>query len=70
MSYYDYEELRAAAFAPNATQEDVENLGDWFSQYGEAFWNGECYDADGYELWPVYDFSDEDDPKLTGYEIR
>lgn len=69
ISAYNYEELRAAALAPNATQDDIDALGEWFSRYGSTYWNGEYYDADGVCVRPVYKKIDEDDYELTGYEI-
>ena len=69
-SYYEYEELRAAATAPGATHEQINALGEWLEQHGDRFWNGECYDADGYLLFPIYDETEPDEYRLTGYELR
>lgn len=41
-----------------------------FEQYGDQFWNGEYYDADGLRLFPVYVEVDEDQFEITGYEVR
>ena len=38
MSRYDYEELKNKALAQNATQEDINTLGEWFEQYGGNYW--------------------------------
>ena len=70
ISKYAYTEYRAAAIAnPNA--ENLANLGEWFQQYGAEFWNGEYWDADGYELRPVYEWDEETDTgRICGYEFR
>lgn len=72
MARYNYEELRAAATAPNATQEQINTLGEWLEQYGMSDWNGECFDiGNGESLYPLYSGPDEyGDFKLLGYEIR
>ena len=68
MGYYDYTELLEQASAPNASQEAVDSLGRWFEDYGQLYWNGECYYADdGKKLWPVYKKVDEDDYESVGY---
>lgn len=63
---YNYDELRAAAISPSATQEDINRLGEWFSEYGEAYWNGYYYDADGYKLIPLYDIDEDWELVFTG----
>ena len=72
MSYYDYKELREKALSPDATQADVDALGEWFSRFGERYWNGEFYDADdGREIRPVYKWDEElDQGEIVGYELR
>lgn len=70
ISRYDYKKLREKALSATATQEDIDNLGKWFELFGETYWNGEYYDADGAEIWPVYKKISEDDFELVGYEIR
>lgn len=69
---YDYEEIRAAAIAPGATQDEINALGDWLEQYGGTAWNGEYFDADdGIRVYPVYDWDEENDVGiLKGYEIK
>ena len=54
MNRYKYSELLQKATRKNATQEDVDRLVEWFQQYGDQYWNGEYFDADGYQLRPVY----------------
>ena len=67
---YNYNELREAAIE-DPTPENLENLGDWFQTYGMDFWNGECFDVDGYRLFPVYSEPDEyGDCERIGYELR
>ena len=71
MSYYDYDELRSAATAPNATQADIDALGEWFQVHGQRYWNGEYFDADGgVRVYPVYQEIAQDEYELTGYELR
>lgn len=68
---YDYEELRAAAIRTNATQKDINTLGEWFNSYGESYWNGEYYDMDdGLRLYPVSEEVETDVFEVVGYEIR
>lgn len=69
ISEYNYEELRAAAPLPNATQDDINALGEWFSRYGSSYWNGEYYDADGVSVHPVYEQTGDDEFELSGYSI-
>ena len=66
---YNYDELREDATSPEATQEDINALGEWFSQYGEMYWNGEYYDAeDGLCLYPLYKYNhDSGDVEYDGY---
>jgi len=67
--YYDYEELRTRAI--NGDQNAVNELGEWFSNYGMRYWNGECYDTDdGFRLYPIYEEVDENEYELRGYELR
>ena len=71
INYYSYKELRAAATAPGATQADIDALGEWFSRYGDRYWNGECYDADGLYLYPVEKWDEETEQgEIVGYELR
>lgn len=71
IGYFDYHELRAATIAPNATQDDINRLGEWFNRYGEESWNGEYYDADGYRLFPVVEWDEENEcGNIIGYEFR
>lgn len=66
---YDYAELKEKAI--NGKQEDINNLGEWFEQYGDRYWNGEYYNADdGMRLFPVYKEIDEDEWELIRYEFR
>lgn len=52
---YMYTELRDAALAPEASLVDIDTLGEWFSDYGDVYWNGEYYDVDGIaRIIPVY----------------
>ena len=66
---YAYTELRAAAIAePNA--ENLAALGEWFDNYGMDSWNGEYYDADGYQLRPIYEEVAEDEFERIGWELH
>lgn len=68
MDIYDYSELAQKALAPDATQEDINNLGEWFSRYGMDCWNGEYYSVDrGCSLYPVMQEVGYDDYKVIGY---
>lgn len=69
---YNYEELYAAAVAPDATMDDIDALGEWFSRYGDSYWRGEYYELDhGYRLYPVYEGDIENDQyDIVGWEIR
>lgn len=65
MTRYDYNELKNAV-KRNPTQENIEKLVSWFENYGNEYWNGECYDAD--ELGCIYPIYAE--PEIIGYELR
>lgn len=69
MNRYSYSELLEAVKA-NETPDNVNALGEWFERYGDQFWNGEYYDADGLRLFPVYVEADEDQFEIVGYEVR
>lgn len=74
MGRYDYDELKNKALSAEATQEDVNALGEWFEQ-NSSDWNGEYYEIDTYNrLYPIYaentDESTEDSYDVVGYEIR
>lgn len=42
----DYSVLVHRALAVNATEDDINRLGEWFRLYGYRFWNGEAYTID------------------------
>lgn len=66
--YYNYKSLVAAALAPNATQADIDALGEWFRAYDQRDWNGECYYVDAtHRLYPIYREIGEDDYDIVGY---
>ena len=70
MKEYAYEELVAAATAPDATREAVNALGEWFEQCGRMYWNGSCYEVDEKEdiyLAPIYQEVEEDEFEIVGY---
>lgn len=46
MNEYAYEELVAAATKSDATQEEINALGEWFERYGMCYWNGTCWVVD------------------------
>ena len=64
MNRYDYDELRKNA--ESGKLKDINALGEWFSRYGEVYWNGEYYDADGIEIVPRHD----DNGNVICYESR
>ena len=66
---YSYKELFHAATGAGATQKDIDTLGAWFAEYGASYWNGECYDADGWRLFPVYAENDGEF-EVVNYEFR
>lgn len=39
MTIYDYQELKEKALSTDATQEDINNLGEWFEWYDNSYWN-------------------------------
>ena len=65
---YDYNELKEKALAFNATQEDINALGEWFSRHGMSHWNGECFyvDAD-HNLYPIHKEIGYDEYEVVGY---
>lgn len=70
MTRYDYEELLMKAMAETATQNDIDQLGKWFEQYGDNFWNGEVFTIDeSHDLKPIYIEVNEDEYELSHYEI-
>lgn len=76
MTIYDYEELKNKALSAEAEPEDINALGEWFSSYGDDYWNGEYYSVEnGYRLYPIYEEELDEDGELvqaevTGYELR
>lgn len=75
INYYSYEDLKNAVLQ-DKTQENINNLGEWFSRYGMSYWNGECFDADDFRVYPVVveaeDFVEDENEnwETVGYEIR
>lgn len=66
--YYNYKSLVAAALAPNATQPDIDALGEWFRAYDQRDWNGEFYAVDAaHHLYPISREVGEDDYDIVGY---
>ena len=74
MTIYDYQELKNKALSADATQNDINNLGEWFEQYGDKYWNGEYYRVEGSRLYPIYRRIDDDELEeqyeIVGYEIK
>lgn len=74
MTIYDYQELKEKALSTDTTQADINNLGEWFEQYGNKYWNGEYYSVDNNRLYPIYQRIDDDELEeqyeIVGYEIR
>lgn len=76
MTIYDYEELKIKALVADATQEDINALGEWFDLYGYDYWNGEYFRIeDGKRIYPIYKEELDEDGELEqadviGYEIR
>lgn len=72
-SYYDYKNLRDKAVEFDATQEDVDALGEWFELYGERYWSGEYYEVEGdHNLFRKMVLADPEtgDYEVVGYEFR
>ena len=75
MSYYDYDsdrynykEICEKALASDATQEDINALGEWFERYGRSGWNGECWTVDAYhDLYPIHKEIGYDEYEVVGY---
>lgn len=68
MDQYDYKELCGKALAFDATQKDINALGEWFHVYGMNYWNGENFYIDPYHvLFPIYKEVDYDDFEVIGY---
>lgn len=68
MDQYDYKRLVSAALAPNATQSDIDALGEWFHAYDQDSWNGEYYHVDAtHQLYPIYREVGYDDYDIVGY---
>lgn len=63
-----YSELKEKALAFNATQEDINALGEWFSRHGMSYWNGECFHVDSdHNLYPIHKEIGYDEYELVGY---
>ena len=72
IGYYDYTKLAAKALSESATQGDIDNLGQWFSLYGDRYWTGECFEVDGaadVNIYPVYRQSGEDIFEIDHYTL-
>lgn len=69
--YYDYDNLVKKALSKDASEEDVNELGEWFRRYGVDYWNGEYYEVDEeYRLYEVFKEVAEDEFELIGYELK
>jgi len=72
-SYYEYDALLEKAMSAEATQTDIDALGNWFENWGNDFWNGEYFEIDkDHRLYPVYEEIENEDGTfdLKGFEIR
>lgn len=70
VSYYSFEQLKNKALNNNATQIDLFNLGEWFTNYGNQFWNGEYYEINSiYGLKPYYIVNENDDCVIDEWRI-
>ena len=51
--YDDYEDLKNKALTPTASQEDINNLLDWFFIYGGRYYHkrGQYYKRDKFKLY-------------------
>lgn len=70
MNEYAYEELVAAATKFDATQEEINALGEWFERYGMRYWNGTSYEVDAKNdiyLAPVMKEVGEDEFEQIGF---
>ena len=68
---YEFEDLASKALSDSATHEDIENLAEWFENYGQDYWNGEKYSIDSaHDLCPVYTETEPGEYEITGWEIR
>lgn len=71
MTRYDYEELKEKALTFGATQEEINNLGEWFERFGDRYWNGEYFDIDNeHRLYRIMKEVDEGEWETVGYEIK
>ena len=77
VGYYDYKELYEKATAYNASQDDINALGEWFENYGMCYWNGERFEASAEGeptgtrgLVRIEKQVDEDTWETIGYEFR
>lgn len=71
MGYYDYKELLEKAMESKSAK-DIENLADWFRNYGMDFWNGESWSLEnGDRLFPIYSVEEDENGNypIIGYEI-
>lgn len=67
---YQYKELLEKALETRSFK-DMENLADWFRNYGSDFWNGEYWDlGNDYRLYPIYQDAADDEFEIVDYEIR
>ena len=64
---YNYQDLKEKAL--KGGKQDRLNLWNWFEENDRRSWNGECYDADEFLLYPVYDFTFDDDGEIESFDI-
>lgn len=63
-----FSELKEKALAFNATQEDINALGEWFSRHGMSYWNGECFHVDAsHDLYPIDKEVGYNEYEVVGY---
>lgn len=66
---YEFKELAEKALETGAP-EDLNNLGEWFQNYGSSCWNGECWEIDkNNSLRPVMEENEDGDFEIVGYEL-
>ena len=64
----DYQTLRQKAIR-YSNKTNLQNLAEWFLNYGGQYWNGEYYDADDYKLYPIYKETEPDNFEIIGWKL-
>ena len=66
-----FDELLKKAMAPEASQEDLKALAEWYFAHGHHLWNGKCFRIDSeHKLYPNFKEGEDGKVTITSYNLK